>query len=293
MNKHINSINELGNIFNISRIVDAKNKKIISLNNESDIVPNHPCFEFWKTSSECNNCVSMRALNENHSVAKIETVNDRIYMIIASPINIKNNKYVLELIKDITDDDFTKFLSFDINQSMRDEILRLNNLLVTDELTQTFNRRYIKEKLPYAIHRFLEKKISLSILMIDFDKFKYINDTYGHSCGDYILKEVSKIFLNFTSKYKGWVARYGGDEFIIVFENLSKDETYDITDKLEQSISNKTFIYDGNEIKVTCSIGVSIPSEQNLNIDSIIKDVDKKLYDVKKQLYSISTQKDT
>ena len=282
-----NNIKMMSNVFGINRIVDAKNKKIISLNNELHNLNNHKCFNFWQTESECINCISIRALNENKSFSKIETVNDRIYFMIASPLNINDDRYVLELFKDITEDDMRSFLAVDINDKMKEEVLRLNKLLVIDDLTNTFNRRYIKEKLPYSLQRFIKKELTLSIIMMDIDKFKNINDTYGHDCGDYILKEVSKTLLDFTSKHNGWVARYGGDEFIIVFENLSELEAYNKANNLKEIIDSNKFNYGEHEIDITCSIGVSYPIGDNLDIDSIIKEADIKLYESKRNLDSI------
>lgn len=284
----INNLNIMGNVFGINRIVDAKNKRIISVNNEKQDFTNHKCFDFWEVETECINCISMRALNENKSFSKIETANDRIYFIIASPLNIDNDRYVLELVKDITEDDIRTFLANEINDKMKEEVLRLNKVLVTDELTKTFNRRYINEKLPYLLHRFLNKEISLSIMMMDLDRFKIINDTYGHSCGDYILKEISKRLLDFTSYNNGWVARYGGDEFILVFENLSEFDTYLMASSLKEIINSKSIIYEDDEINVTCSVGVSYPLGENIDIESIIKDADIKLYESKRDLYSTS-----
>lgn len=283
-----NDLNIMGNIFGINRIVDAKNKKIISLNNETQNLGNHECFDFWKGKSECINCISMRALNENKSFSKIETVNDRVYFIMASPLNINNDRYVLELVNDITEDDIRNFLSVNINSKMKEEILSLNKQLVTDELTNTFNRRYINEKLPYSLNKFINNEIKLSIMMLDIDKFKSINDTYGHDCGDYVLKAVSKELLDFTSNNNGWVARYGGDEFIIVFENLSKDDSYTIASKIKEAVEYNIIYYNGKEISVTCSIGISFPRVEDIDINSLIKEADVKLYEAKQAFYSMS-----
>ncbi|MGL5346942.1 MAG: GGDEF domain-containing protein [Peptostreptococcaceae bacterium] len=88
------------------------------------------------------------------------------------------------------------------------------------------------------------------------DEFKIINDTYGHDCGDFVLKEVSKILLEYTSNKKGWVARYGGDEFLLVFEMLVEAEANDIASSLKKIIYDNDIYYNNNKINVSCSIGV-------------------------------------
>lgn len=279
MVKFENSINILDNIFGIRRIVDAKNKTILNLDENQNIYPNENyCFDIWKTGKECSNCISMRALNENKSFSKFETIDNKLYMIISAPITIKDDKYVVELVKDISNDTLSSpFESLSL-KDLQNEIIRLNNLVVTDELTSIFNRRYINEKLPYSVKKLTTKITSLSIIIIDVDKFKYINDNYGHSCGDYVLKNISSIFRDFTSNNSGWVARYGGDEFIMVFENLSEEDTYNICRNLKKTIKEKKFIYNNDSINVTCSLGMSIITNNDISIDSIFSDIDNKLF---------------
>lgn len=99
-----NYINILDTIFIIKRIVNPQDKTIIDFDSDLPEASNHTCFDFWERGESCPNCISMRALNENASFSKVENIDDKLYMVIAAPIQINNDKYVVELLRDITDD---------------------------------------------------------------------------------------------------------------------------------------------------------------------------------------------
>ncbi|WP_373600520.1 GGDEF domain-containing protein [Paraclostridium bifermentans] len=282
-----NTIDILGNIFMIQRVVDPQNKKIIDFENNIKINENHKCFDFWNNGSACSNCISMRALNENSSFSKIEHLNENLYMIIASPININGETYVVELIKDVTNDTMFSMFNNKTIEDLREEIHRLNMIAVTDELTNIFNRRYLDENLPVALRSLSNSDFSLSLIMLDIDSFKLINDTYGHLCGDYVIKEIAHLIDTYVKTFNGWTCRYGGDEFIAVIENISKEKTYEIIDLLKNTIDSTSLIYNNNIIKITCSFGVSYLNKNNLSIDDALNLVDNRLYKAKKNKDSI------
>ncbi len=282
-----NTIDILGNIFMIQRVVDPQNKKIIDFENNIKINENHKCFDFWNNGSACSNCISMRALNENSSFSKIEHLNENLYMIIASPININGETYVVELIKDVTNDTMFSMFNNKTIEDLREEIHRLNMIAVTDELTNIFNRRYLDENLPVALRSLSNSDFSLSLIMLDIDSFKLINDTYGHLCGDYVIKEIAHLIDTYVKTFNGWTCRYGGDEFIAVIENISKEKTYEIIDLLKNTIDSTPLIYNNNIINITCSFGVSYLNKNNLSIDDALNLVDNRLYKAKKNKDSI------
>ncbi|WP_207744943.1 GGDEF domain-containing protein [Paraclostridium bifermentans] len=276
-----NSINILDNVFVIQRIVDPKRKKIITLDNDIKIDNKHKCFEFWKTGSACCNCISMRALNENSSFSKLEYVDEKLYMVISAPVNVEGDIYIVELIKDVTNDTmFSTYTNKTVNE-LKCEINKLNMLIVTDELTNIFNRRYLDEHLPVLLKNLSLPDFSVSLIMLDIDKFKNINDTYGHLCGDFIIKEVASLLDSYIKNFDGWTCRYGGDEFIAVIENKSENETYTIINNLKTLIGTKEFLYENNKINITCSFGVSYLNNENITFNDALNLVDTKLYKAK------------
>lgn len=272
----LNDENIIDKLFEYRRILDPIKKFTLEITNDKIKYSAHKCYEFWEKESECDNCISMRAYNENKSFTKVEYLKDKIYLVMATPIIKNKEKYIVEVLRDITNDNIMSCL---INKDMdeaKQEIQRLNDLAVIDEVTKIFNRRYINEKVPSEINNALENKYDLSLAIMDIDDFKTINDRYGHMCGDYILESISDIIKINIGSY-GWVARYGGDEFVIVMNKTSKFDSYNIIENIRKEISNYNFIYEGKHINITCSFGISgIDIYQN-NFNSILKDADFKL----------------
>lgn len=277
-----NYINILDNIFIIKRIVNPQDKTIIDFDSDLPTASSHACFDFWERGNSCPNCISMRALNENASFSKVENIDDRLYMVIAAPIKLNNDKYVVELLRDITDETSASLYVDKTSQDLQNEIYKLNQLAIKDPLTNTFNRRYLNEQLPCNLKKFNDCKFSLALIMVDLDKFKDINDSLGHLCGDYILKEVSFILKSYIKNYNGWTCRYGGDEFIIYVENISKEQSYIIAEDLREEINNYKFVYNNTPVHTTCSFGVCFLNEKNINFNDVINNADMKLLEAKK-----------
>lgn len=287
MNSMKNSINILDNVFVIQRIVDPKHKKIITLDNDIKIDNNHKCFEFWKTGSACCNCISMRALNENSSFSKLEYVDEKLYMVISAPVNVEGDIYIVELIKDVTNDTMFSTYTNKTVTELKSEINKLNMLIITDELTNIFNRRYLDEHLPVLLKNLSLPDFSVSLIMLDIDKFKNINDTYGHLCGDFIIKEVASLLDSYIKNFGGWACRYGGDEFIAVVENKSENETYALINNFKTFIGTREFLYENNKINITCSFGVSYLNNENITFNDALNLVDTKLYKAKNSRNSV------
>ena len=163
---------------------------------------------------------------------------------------------------------------------MNKEISRLNKILEKkssiDYLTQIQNRRSIIETLEITINKFTVKKASFTLIMIDIDFFKQINDTHGHLVGDHVLKELA-IFLKQYIRLNDAIGRYGGEEFLIVLyeDNLVLIEKFLL--KLLEKISLQSF---DREINITVSLGAT-RSKKHDTIESIIERADTALYKAK------------
>lgn len=273
--------NIIDKLFEHRRILDPVKKYTLEIINNDIKYSTHKCYEFWNKGFECSNCISMRAYNENKSFTKVEYLKDKIYLIMATPIIKNEKKYIVEVLRDITNDNIANYLISKSIYEAEKEIKRLNNLAIIDEVTNIFNRRYINEKTPSEINKAIENKHDLSLAIMDVDDFKIINDTYGHMCGDYILESISDIIKRNIDSY-GWVGRYGGDEFVIVMNKTSKIDCYNIIEKIRKDIEKVKFTYAGKTINTTCSFGISGIDNYKDDFDSIIKDADFKLINGKK-----------
>lgn len=281
----IDKVNILEEIFDAVRLVDPIRKKVVyySLNKEiKKLNENDHCYDFWARDKICDNCISVRALNENETYTKLEFNGEKIFMITTSNVDIGDTKLVIELLKDITESGIVEEFKNNSIQGIYKLLDKQNELLVKDELTKVYNRRYINERLPFDIADNMMNDSNLSIIMADIDKFKNINDTYGHIVGDKILHDFANLLQSCVRKNHDWVARYGGEEFIVLLKNTNEEQGYFVAEKLRKKIEDFVFQYDDISIKITSSFGISTINQNSIEVDSLINKADKNLYIAKR-----------
>lgn len=151
-----------------------------------------------------------------------------------------------------------------------------------DSLTELPNRHHFMEKLEIAINEAKEKNKVIAMLFIDLDKFKSINDSFGHNVGDKLLLAVG-CRLNNIIREGDMVARMGGDEFIIMLKQIdSPDVVYRIVERIHESL-NKAYIIEGNEMNITASIGISFYPKDGKDAETLLKNSDIAMYMAKIQ----------
>jgi len=158
------------------------------------------------------------------------------------------------------------------------EIIYLN---YHDSLTDLYNRRYFMQTGKQEIERANRYKEPLSLMMIDIDHFKNVNDTYGHIAGDKVLKQLSSI-LKESVRNADIAGRLGGEEFGIILPKSSLDKAKQVAERLRKNIENNTFKFDEANISITISIGIAAYKETNINMDNLIHEADLALYEAKK-----------
>lgn len=163
-------------------------------------------------------------------------------------------------------------------------IYRLNRVIkeqsIRDSLTGIYNRRYLDETLPREIARASRELSDLSIVMLDLDHFKVINDTYGHAAGDEVLKKIASCLLDLIRK-NDFVARYGGEEFIVVMPGMPADQAYERMEICRKEMENTITLFDNKEIEITLSGGISSCKTYHETQDELIKMADDALYESK------------
>ncbi|RFC41075.1 MAG: PAS domain S-box-containing protein/diguanylate cyclase (GGDEF) domain-containing protein [Candidatus Nitrotoga sp. CP45] len=158
---------------------------------------------------------------------------------------------------------------------------RMAYVVLHDFLTNLPNGLLLQDRLAQAISHAGREKHKVAVMCLDLDHFKAINDMLGHLVGDKLLQEVAKR-ISSVSRASDTVSRRGGDEFVIILPDLETvDDATDIAVKLIDAISGLCMI-DGNEIKITTSIGISIFPEDGCDGDSLIKYADAAMYHAKK-----------
>ncbi|MGH8104250.1 MAG: sensor domain-containing diguanylate cyclase [bacterium] len=157
---------------------------------------------------------------------------------------------------------------------------RLHELSVTDELTGLANRRQFSSYLDQEISRAFRYKYPLSLLFFDIDRFKLVNDTYGHLAGDAALKEVAEVLRKFV-RVSDLVARYGGEEFALVLPHTAKEDAAETAERIRQTFESLQFTFDSQVIPLRVSGGVATLPDESRDMESLIRLADDRLYDAK------------
>ena len=272
------------NFYDEIRVVDPINNKVFSDEFNSKINDNlnkkecstSNCYDVWGKKSMCSTCISKKAYLKNDTFMKLEYNQKNIFLVLASPIEIEERKYVVEILKDITNNGEivegtgeTDYLDLTIKT--------MGENLVKDYLTGVYNKRYIDQRFSKEANRNLKESIPTTVIMTDIDSFKRVNDTYGHLIGDKILKDFAKVLNNNIRENSDWIGRYGGEEFIIVLNNTNMKNGVKVAEKLRKIIEKMSFDYDEISVKITASFGVCEVSEKEDPFDTI-KNADEKLY---------------
>ena len=171
----------------------------------------------------------------------------------------------------ITVQDVTEIASYE--QKLIDMNLR-------DSLTGAYNRRFMTNRLDEEFERHRRYSRSLSLLMIDIDHFKTINDTYGHLCGDIILKSVANGISSILRKVD-LLVRYGGEEFCGILPETNLDSAMILAERIRRTVEKQDHLFHGEVVKITVSIGVHEFSGDLESPDFLLKKADEALYAAK------------
>jgi diguanylate cyclase (GGDEF)-like protein len=166
----------------------------------------------------------------------------------------------------------------------QNEIVKANKALQIlserDSLTNLYNRRFFFTIAKTILEISVREKTQTSVIMIDIDRFKTINDTYGHFIGDEAIKFLSKQLIELT-RDNDVLARIGGEEFAIIFPNTDIDGAYTISEKIRNYIKNAPLRINDYCINLTVSIGVSEYNKADNNIENALNRADQALYQAK------------
>lgn len=169
---------------------------------------------------------------------------------------------------------------------LQDDLKRSNELLLelsnTDYLTGLFNRRYLMETMDKELQRAARKNGCLSLILLDIDHFKSVNDMYGHIQGDVVLQKVSQ---QLQKELRGYdiAARYGGEEFIAILPDASLKEAVFVSERIRSAIEQLRFSGEISRLRLTVSLGVAEFQKPDCNngVDAFIKLADDALYRAK------------
>jgi diguanylate cyclase (GGDEF)-like protein len=168
----------------------------------------------------------------------------------------------------------------DLELKNRSLVKQLEELSIKDSLTGLYNYRYLQKCLDENIERCSRYGHKFFILMIDADHFKEVNDTYGHLFGDHVLKKIGELIsqeLRSTDR----LFRYGGEEFLVIMNEISKAEVPKAVCRQMEAIRNYTFTYEGQKTQISVSMGGAFFPEDADTKVNLIKTADQALYRAK------------
>lgn len=180
-----------------------------------------------------------------------------------------------------TDDagEFCGFIGSCIDVTEKIEGEQLKTAAQVDGLTGTNNRQFFEKLFNIEFERAVKNKLLLSVILIDVDDFKSVNDTYGHLAGDQVLIKLGNI-IQINLRDTDFCGRYGGEEFIVALPNTSLSQGVHAAERLRRQIENYSFEFVGTQIKLTASFGVAQLSDEN-SPSKLIDKADKAMYESK------------
>jgi diguanylate cyclase (GGDEF)-like protein len=241
----------------------------------------------WKVlqdgqSGPCAFCTNDRLLDADGQPSGVyvwefqNTVNQHWYQCRDQAIRWTDGRLVrLEIATDITDRKLAE-------EELKVAKQRAEELAHKDELTGLNNRRAFFEHSQHAFRQAKRYNHPLSVIMIDIDHFKMINDNYGHSFGDKVLEMFSEPLQGSVRDFD-IVARMGGEEFAIVLPETGLEEAENLAERLRTAIQNMTIRNEKHEIRITASFGVVTCKDDDKNIESLLTKADDALYVAKKK----------
>ena len=202
-------------------------------------------------------------------------------------LSVDNEKCILCLDMKTSEDSYNiEIRSPAVSVAKREEyeglLNKMSEEIVTDSLTGAHNRRYIEESLPLEIFNTSNAHQPLSVILCDIDLFKEVNDSYGHLAGDQVLKEFVNISKSCIRKEKDWIARYGGDEFLVVLVNANEAAAKRVAEKIREFCEQTRVKLESTSISFTISLGIYTSFSSHITAEELIGLADKNLYIAKK-----------
>jgi diguanylate cyclase (GGDEF)-like protein len=278
----INKFEIFEKMYNMIRLVDPVNKKVIKYENNKSEESEFTCHDFWEKNKVCENCISIRSYNDNKIYVKIENNKNDIYMVTSIPVELNGRRVVVEVLKNVTDSIFVENMDSRNSPEILSVIESFNNLASKDPVVGIFNRRYINERLPVDILSTSLSGQSLSVIIADIDHFKNVNDTYGHLAGDHALKCFAETINGCLKRDSDWAARYGGEEFLISLPGAEAGTAKEIAEVMREKVEDMKIEFNGFKFGMTSSFGIfTAGPDVGMTADEIIGCADEKLYAAK------------
>jgi diguanylate cyclase (GGDEF)-like protein len=235
-------------------------------------------------SSKAEICVDEDSVSRNHAQLS-NTKHGVLIQDLGSTNGTFVNDLLVERAQELRNGDLVKIgrtifkfiAGGNIEAAYHDEIYKLTTM---DGLTQIHNRRYFDEQLDRELSRSRRYERVLSLVMMDIDHFKQINDRHGHLAGDYVLKQLASV-VSTRIRREDVFARFGGEEFGVILPEIDLQSARLFAEKVRHLVSKQLFTFDKNSIPVTVSLGVATLLPEHRAAAELVSAADEKLYEAK------------
>lgn len=240
----LQNIRCLQSVFDIVRLIDPTTYEVLELD-EAGVLRHSKqhCAAFWNNEGTCANCTSARAYAQKSTLNKLEFTSTDMYFVVSKYLNMNGTPCVLELLSRL---DEGRWIDANGTRLLLDRNHDGNMDLFLDPVTDTYSRRYYET---YRAH--LEGMESIAI--IDANRFKQVNDSFGHPAGDAVLREIARAIKGCIRK-TDILIRYGGDEFLLLFPKMSEEILERKMREISEAVENIR-IADYPELRLSISIG--------------------------------------
>jgi diguanylate cyclase (GGDEF)-like protein len=239
--------------------LEKKSKKCLDIAKES-----------IDTFKETN--TKIQGIAENHTI-EIERITEENKEVDVNAFRQRFNAFQRDLLKELEH-------ANDIIRSLEKEIEDLQKQSNIDPLTKLFNRKALEIDGHELLKHGDERDLNLVALMIDADDFKKINDTFGHVAGDKVLILLAKLFKSSIREYDR-AYRYGGEEFLIIFNRAKKEDAIKVAERIMQLVRNNKLIYKNQVIRITLSMGLT-EHQKGDTLETMIDRADAAVYEAKR-----------
>ena len=247
---------------------------------ETETVPHCECFAFWQKNKPCSNCISQRMLEEHGQASKLEFLGEEMSQVPARYVEIDGEPYVMEMLQK---QDGKNFIDEEGCKKLAGSLMKYSHMVYMDALTGVYNRRYFEDEIK-------NKTNTAGVAVIDMDYLKVYNDTYGHRAGDHALEMMVNVIRQNIRKTDSLI-RYGGDEFLLILPEISKESFNEKLKKIQEKIHD-TAIADCGNLRLSVSIG-GVITRDGESIEEAVLRADRLMYFAKDQKNMVITEEKT
>ena len=161
-------------------------------------------------------------------------------------------------------------------------VKRIKDLSIVDDVTGLYNSRHLHTLLETEISRAVRYSAPFSVIFLDLDHFKLVNDNYGHLVGSRLLREIAAV-LKFNLRTVDWATRYGGDEFVLILPRTGRKESLLVTKRLRHALNEAVFLkHEGLHLRITASFGIATYPDDAKTKEDVVRMADQSMYRIKR-----------